>query len=643
MRTLARVGCLSASTLSARTLTARTLLVAAGFAAGLPAMADMPKVLDRVSPQTPMVAVVDSIESLEAKMKMFGDAEDVSKSVLPEEARNLLAIEGLNKAGSLALMVWPKEKASKAEDKDGEDMPGLEGAPDMDDMMEQADIVGLLPVSDYKAFIAGLKAEAGEGGVSKFTFNTTKKEMGQDGDQKEIVDPVTMYVKDAGGGYAAVSPGKEFLTSYKPAEGQMAEQVKFLGKVGATIEARTDLMLLTNVSKIKDGITKGVAEMKKGAGDQMAMMGEAAQNAEKGLDMVAMVVNNWARDGRVAIIGQGMSEKGLSIDIGTEFSEGTELAKTFAGEAKGVTTLNNVPDVPFMLAVALDASSPVSKQLYQGMLDLAGNDKSPGMASGMRMAKDSEAFATVMGAPPAGAMGGLFTQTISYMQTKEPAKMLESAQAMMTEMNGQQAEGITYKTKYKKAVKELGGVKVDSWEMAMEMDPNKEGAQMMQMMQGMIMGAGPMKGFYGASGEGVVYSMAANEPLMAMALDTAKTGKGLGTNELVKQVRSELPANSSLEVYVGVKPLGDMALGFAAMAVGPVDLEIPDSLPPVGIGASLGSSGVHARVFIPSAVLKFGAEAAKQMEAMREDGMNDMDDMNGEPAANDEEGAPPKF
>jgi hypothetical protein len=629
MRTLARVN----------RSTARTLLLLAGLAVAHVAIADMPKVLDRIATDTPMVAVVDSLDNLEAKMKLLSGDQSPSGSVIPEQARQFLEIKGLNKAGSIGLLVWPKQGAAKdAADEDA--MPGMGGAPNMDDMMERADVVALLPVSDYKAFVEGLKGEALEGGISKFVFSASNTEPDEDGEAKQIVTSTDMFVKDAGGGFAAVSPGKDFLTSYKVAEGQMAAQTKFLGKVGATIEAGSDVMLITNVSKIKDGIEKGVAQMKSGASEQMMMMGDAAKNAEKGLDMVAMVVNNWARDGRVAILGQRMDEKGLRIDIGTEFSEGTELGGTFAGEAKGVTALANVPDVPFMFAMAYDTASPAAKRLYDGLLSMAGDANEPGLAAGFRMAKDAEAVAMVMGAPPAGAMGGLFTQTVYYTQTKDAPAMLQAAETTIKEMNGKVVEGTTFKTKYKKAVKELGGVKVDAWEMAMEMDPNNEGAQMAQMMQGMIMGAGPMKGFYAAAGDGLVYTMAANEPLMAMALGTAKTGDGLGKNAQLKQVRAELPANSSFEMYLGVKSLGDMALGFASMFAGPVELEIPENLPPIGMGAAIGNSGVHARIFVPTEVMKFAGEAAKQMEEMQGDMMNDMGE---EPMADDEEGAPPKF
>jgi hypothetical protein len=216
-------------------------------------------------------------------------------------------------------------------------------------------------------------------------------------------------------------------------------------------------------------------------------------------------------------------------------------------------------------------------------------------------------------------------------------------QESITGMNGQEVDGTKFTTKYKKGVKELNGVKVDSWEIAMEMDPNQEGAQMIQMMQGMIMGAGPMKGFYGAVGDGVVYTMAANEPLMAMAINNAKDGKGLGNNELVQQVRAELPENCAMEAYIGVKSVGDMALGFISMMAGPVEIEIPENLPPVGIGASMGESAMHMRVFIPSDVLKFAADMSKKMEEMQNDMINEMGGDEPAPGMDDEEGAPPKF
>jgi hypothetical protein len=614
-----------------------TLVALAGAA-----HADMPKVLDRISPETPLVAVIDSIDAMEQAGGQAEGGPDILEQ-LPTDLRDMLAIESLDKGQSIALLVWPKEKAAdEAKKPNAEDeMPGMMGGASPLQGMA-FDAVLLVPQTDYAGFVKGLKAGEAEGGVSTFTFSVPRTEMDENGDEKEIIEQETMFVKDAGNGYAALGRDKAFLASYKPAEGQMASQVAFLGDVGKTIEARTQLMLITNVSKVKDGVAKTMKQMEDGASAQMAMMGQG-EGAEKAFGMMNMLVANWSRDARVAILGQGASEKGVSIEIGTEFAKDSELGKMFGGESKATDALAHVPDVPFMFALGFDASSAAAKALVDGMAQMQGEEGVPGMGNMMRGAKDAESFALLMGAPPAGAMGGLFTQTVSYIKTSDPAKMLASAKTMTEEMNNKVIEGTTYKTKYRTGVKELAGVKVDSWEMAMEMDPNDENAQMAQMMQGMIMGAGPMKGFYGATENAVVSTLAANEPLMAMALDTAKSGKGLGTNELVQMVRGQLPEGSNLEAYIGVKPLGDMALGLASMMMGPMEVEIPENMPPVGFGASLGKSGVHASVFLPAEVLKAAEEITKQMDAA---GQGEFGEElgNDEPMqGNDEEGAAPKF
>lgn len=640
MRMPARVGVsvsCPAFSLPAFVLGASTLVALAGAA-----HADMPKVLDRISPDTPVVALIDSLDKVKQSAALAGEGPDIL-SELPSDLRDILSIESMDKTQPLALLLWPKE--AKAEQPAEEDaMPGLGG--NLRGM--SFDGVALMPHTDYAKFIAGLKAGEADNGVSSFTLSVPRPALqdaqaGDEGEAKEVVDQVTLFVKDAGQGYAAIGRDKAFLSSYTPATGQLASQVAFLGGVGKAIEARTELMLITNVSKVKDGVAKALDAMEESTMDQLAMMGQAEQ-AESGLNLVKMVVTNWSRDARVAIVGQGNTEAGSRIEIGTEFAKDSELGTMFAGASNASDALAHVPDVPFMFAVGYDATSTAARALIDGMgsMQPEGAGAVPGMGNLIKSAKNAESFALLMGAPPAGAMGGLFTQTVSYIRTKDPAQMVASAKTTMEAMNNQVQQGTTYKTKYRTGVKELAGVKIDSWEMSMEMDPNDENAQMAQMMQGFIMGAGPMKGFYGATDNAVVSTLAANEPLMAMALDTAKSGKGLGTNELVKMVRGQLPEGSNVEAYVGVKPLGDMALGLASMFMGPIELDIPENMPPVGIGARLGESGVHASLFLPRQVIELGEKLSQQMQEMQ--GGDFEGEMGDEPMpADDEEGAPPKF
>jgi hypothetical protein len=74
-----------------------------------------------------------------------------------------------------------------------------------------------------------------------------------------------------------------------------------------------------------------------------------------------------------------------------------------------------------------------------------------------------------------------------------------------------------------------------------------------------------------------------------------------------------------------------------------MEVEIPENMPPVGMGASLGKSGVHASVFLPAEVLKAAEEMTKQMDAAGQgefgEEMGNDEPMQG----NDEEGAAPKF
>jgi hypothetical protein len=148
----------------------------------------------------------------------------------------------------------------------------------------------------------------------------------------------------------------------------------------------------------------------------------------------------------------------------------------------------------------------------------------------------------------------------------------------------------------------------------MQLDPAMGGQAAMAM--GMVFGpAGGPSGYLGATDGGLVMTMAKNSELAAEAINAAKSGKGLSTDTLVRSVAKHLPERRNLEVYVGFGNLAEMAMGFMAMSpMGPLDVEIPANLEPIGFATTTQAGAFEARVFAPEGVLTLIRDLSAAME-----------------------------
>jgi hypothetical protein len=171
----------------------------------------------------------------------------------------------------------------------------------------------------------------------------------------------------------------------------------------------------------------------------------------------------------------------------------------------------------------------------------------------------------------------------------------------------------------------------------MEFDPNDPMAAQAQMMTSMIFGQG-MNGMNATVDSGLISVYSQNTPLMNSAIEAAKSGKNaLGDDALLKEARSHLPEDRTMEFYIGVKPLMDAAIGAMAMFGGGPEITVPAQLSPIAAGGTANNGGVTFRMFVPSDVIKGIAEVTKQMNAGEED--EDMGGDDKKPAGD----APPRF
>jgi hypothetical protein len=343
------------------------------------------------------------------------------------------------------------------------------------------------------------------------------------------------------------------------------------------------------------------------ANSPMAMMGEVPDTAAAQAAATAFVQQT-----RSAVAGVRIDGAGVALDMGAQFIEGSFLSGAFQGEGKSGPLLSRLPAMStgYFFAFAADLSSPAIKDIATNIAEMqqkqaeamGGPEMPPGMMSAQIQATDGAAM--VVGAAPGALMGGgLLVNTVSFWQSKDPAMSLAATRQALEKMDGKGPEGVTFETAYTEAAATVNDKPVDAWEIKMggEMggDP--------QMAQGMMMMFGPQggpAGFIAATDGGIVQTYTKNAILMCEALKAAGNADGgLGADAQLKQVQAKLPQGRIAEGYIGMKSIMDTAKGLMAM-MGGIQFDVPENLPPVGMG--VGGTGGAGRVglFVPGPVIK---------------------------------------
>ncbi len=594
-------------------------LMAAAFVAlaGLCAAAGaaVPGALDRVPADAAMAGGVANLTTFHNNFNAMGTALKLDSLDGLKKMDALFQAQGIKKDGSAAVAILEVPEGGD------QGMPG-EG-------LRNAPMVIIVPVTDYKAFVTGLGGDAAA-------------------PIAELKGQQTMFAKDIGGGYAALSPKKELTESFEGKGGNLEAHTKALGAVGTRVADKSDVVLVANVGKLAPKIKDGIKGMK----EQAEMVGQMGGGNAPNTKLIEIIAENWVRDAQTGVIGLNFSAENLAIDVASQFKPGSELAGLFNSDGNSAGLLNNVPNKPFLFAVAIDASSASMKKMLKGMFDLskeqmgkAGDQKAMAEASGVWEALlskpegfDGTAFS--VGYSPAGLSAGLLSQTVGFIKTNKSSDYLKLTGDVMTKMNGTKVDGMQYTTEYKAGAVDVSGVKADSWSMAMTpSDPNDPMAMQVQMMMGFITGpAGKFQGLSAPTDKGVVMTYSQYAPFMDEALKAAKNGDGLGKS--LAEASKMLPANRNFEMWIGSKSLIDTLGGFAAMMGGPA-VSAPADLPPVAMAATGDAGGAQLRIVVPTKVITTVQEIGKKVQS--EMGGGDPMDDQGEPKEEKKDGGKPKF
>lgn len=589
----------------------RLFLLAGSAACFSTALADIPAALDRVPANAPVAMAVQNIEKFDAKFKkltaVFGPAAEANPDMAA--VASLLNTPGLNRSGSLAVAVM--EDPGK---------PEGAAAPDPmngDDMLQNGPVVVIVPVTDAAKFI-----EAFGGDPKAFTKDAVL-ELDGPADAPEFPGP--MFAKDLGGGYIAMGPMKDVVTKFDGAAGRLAAHTTALGATGKRIADSADWLIVSNIAAIAPAVRQNMQDMKQQAAAAMQMAGGGN---EQMLDLADSAANAFLRDAQVGVVGFGIDDGGVWVDLGAQFKEGSEASKLMQGKSGADKLTGRLPNQAFIFAGSIDSSQPGVRSMLGDALKAAAagtaenkGPAGPGIWADLgKMVEKLDGSSFLVGTSPGGIMGGLLANSVAFVATKDPATYTGVLKQAAKDFNGKTIDGITYTTTYEEGAAEAGGAKIDKYSMLGQVDPNSPMAMQMQQAMMMMYGAaGGPSGFVAPVEGGVIQTMTPNTPLVTAAMESAKTGKGLSEHAELKAVADKLPANRAMEMFIGVRSILDMIGPFL-----PIAADAPAVIPPIGMGLAATEGGGQFRVYVPNAVLEtiagFAEEAAgEEMDAPADD------------------------
>lgn len=556
------------STRLATPLTALILGALAGAAQAAP-----PQILDRVPADAEVVVAVrqvsDLLTDIDQINRLLGEQAEPGMMFAVAMVRGM---PGLNLNGAAAFVI---------------DLPANPGA------METPTVIALLPVADFDALTQGRAADNGV-----------------------VLLPVPdsqVYARDLGDGYAAVSDNANAVRNFDAAKGRLAGHAARIGAAGARLVSDAEVSIIANADALRPMLNQGLAGMRQ-QGQMVAMMG--GEQAAAGFNAFAAIADMTVRDLNAGVLGMSINDQGMTYDMAMQFKPESETAAYFTAKGATAGLLEKLPAQGYLVAGALDTSSPTIGKLATAF-DAWAKARPDAEASGFgqmslaQLHELSSGVSFVMGTPPGLMGGGIFSNTTQYIKSANPGAYTKAIVDVLEQADGQTNQGVTVDTTITANAVTISDTPLTSFAMAMKIDP--QAAQAMgggmpgmdpAMIMQMVFGpAGGPSGYLAELDGGVVHTLTQGPDLTRRALAAAKGGPGLGANDRVKRIGAKLQDNRIAELYIGadeiLNTVGPMLMMFGVVP----EFQPVDPMDPLALGLATDAGGVTGRIHMPASTL----------------------------------------
>jgi len=472
-------------------------------------------------------------------------------------------------------------------------------------------IVLLFAVTDYSAFLTNFEGAKTDGAVSEVQFGGETNFVAQWGD------------------YAAVSPGKDFVT-------MKGEGVKLNPAAAKELDSK-DGGLWANIPAMKSVFSPQLAANKDKwlaqVEEEIKGNAETAKYAPAAKALVSQMIlaaDTFLSDAQGATISLNITDAGMDYSVAAEFGAESYLGKVTSGlKGESSSFTQGIPAGSYLVfggaavngeAVAgllTDLAGPVMKEVVA----LEGGADSQKAMDAMIATTKSTKVTTFAMLAPRGALGTESLIQAGYW-VKGDSKTFVEAMRLYTESYGKVMSGaggtamMPFTIDFKPDARELDGVKFDVMTMSTNPNPKTpEEAQMAQMM-GMMYGPGGLTYATGALNDTTaVIAMGMPDATLSKFIAAGKAGSDdLGAMANVQSTTKQLPGTPAVVMYVALDEFIRTGATYARQFGLPVNLQLPDNLPPIGVGVGTEANTLRVDTHVPTELVQSIVAAFIQMQ-----------------------------
>lgn len=485
---------------------------------------------------------------------------------------------------------------------------------------KQPEIVALLPISDYKAFIANFPDATTEGAISSVKL-PNENEPGF----------ATQW-----GDYAAISNTKALLTK-KPAG------IAATGLAAKELDTK-DIAIYANMKAIRDKalprLQKSRDEVKQRVADQMKNKNAEAAQKYQGLtntaiDEIMGLAEQFLQQAQGATLGLELSEDAIRPTGLVEFDPASQWGQTIAKiKNSDQPLLVGLPEMKYLFLMGMSIDQQSASKIIDDLL-------APVQGEFAKLGDEGKAIQNYINAiksmlqstgsqatgfiAPSGAIGqDSLMQMVSVMNGKSD----QILQAQREMFNSQQAVMQAFGTKspvessFTANAKTVDGVQLNQFTTKAAAPGDNPTAQEMQMQQvmGVMYGANGLVGYSGAvTPDKAIVTAGVSDEVLTKLIASAKAGDPNVTKaETVQQVAAQLPKKRVFEMYIPLDNIANTAVSYAKQFGMPINVQLPENLQPVGVTAGTEGSAIRFDGVIPAgtvqSLVSAGMQAAMNMQ-----------------------------
>lgn len=308
---------------------------------------------------------------------------------------------------------------------------------------------------------------------------------------------------------------------------------------------------------------------------------------------------------------------GLGINTLVAMDPQSATGRLTKGGAMALSPMSRLPNGPFYLAGSIDFVGLGGADLVEMLLPAAMVDV-PEWLRGMQGAQ------FVVSSSSLGLQGGLLNEAVLFIATDRP----QETRAILEEKvmaSAKDDETVHIAPSWQHEIREIAGVTVDAYEIQTRF---KRMDLMRRTMQGLAFGGRGVNGFVGEVDGGLVVTFSQRPEVFARAVRAAAGTDTLAADPVLRQMRTWLPPDADIEVFLGVGSMGNLITQVAGVfQLDPsVIPQIDPDTKPVAVGIEVGDGTIETAWVFPSDVLALIFDAAADQFVRVNEMMNDRDD-----------------